>query len=330
MRYRYGYPQYVSVAEKKAKAEKKLQQLMKKNPGMSPVRISGNTLAASWWGKAWNTNLEGYADYTNRIGRGRSYVRHGAVLDLKIEPGKIFALVQGTYAAPYRVEITIKPLKKSAWQEIIDQCRGKIDSLDTLLTGSLPAAMETILTKQGDGIFPSPREIEFDCSCPDWASMCKHVAATLYGVGARLDSDPSLFFLLRKVNKEDLISSVIRKEANQLLEKAKTRTSKRIIRDADLSSAFDIDLDDSAPKRSASPPPGKKPAPLKFARKAPAYETVVKLIRRRRVNGITFPELREKTRFPEKEIRYIIARARAKKHIQSQARGLYIKGPGII
>jgi uncharacterized Zn finger protein len=327
MRNRYGYPRYVSVAEKKAKADRKLKQLMKKNPGLSPVRISGNTLAASWWGKAWNTNLEGYADYTNRIGRGRSYVRHGAVLDLKIKSGKISALVQGTYSAPYRVDITIKPLKQSAWQQIIDQCRGKIDSLDTLLAGSLPKAMETILTKQGDGIFPSPKEIDFDCSCPDWASMCKHVAATLYGVGARLDADPSLFFLLRKVNKEDLVSRVIRSEADQLLEKARTRSSKRIIRNADLSSAFGIDLDDSAPKRPAAAPPKRKPAPPKASRDTPDYAAVVKLIRRRRVNGITFPELREKTRLPDKALRYIIARARAKKHIQSQARGLYIKGP---
>ncbi|MBC8440536.1 MAG: hypothetical protein H8D87_12750 [Deltaproteobacteria bacterium] len=114
MRNRYGYPKYVSVAEKRAKAEKKIKQLRKKNPDLAPVTISGSKLAASWWGRAWNSNLEGYADFSNRIGRGRSYVRHGAVLDLKIDSGKIAALVQGNYAAPYKVNITIKPLKKSA------------------------------------------------------------------------------------------------------------------------------------------------------------------------------------------------------------------------
>ncbi|MCK5835711.1 MAG: hypothetical protein KAH09_00470 [Desulfobacula sp.] len=326
MRNRYGYPKYVSVAEKRAKAEKKIKQLMKKNPGLAPVKISGNTLSASWWGKAWNKNLEGYADFSNRIGRGRSYVRHGAVLDLKIESGKIFALVQGTYAAPYQVEITIKPLKKTIWKQIIVQCRGKIDSLDALLAGALPQAMETVLTKQGQGIFPSPKEIKFDCSCPDWASMCKHVAATLYGVGARLDTDPSLFFRLRNVNKEDLISSVIRKEADQLLKKAKNHTSKRIIRNADLSSAFGIDLDDSVPKRPASSSPKSNPAPPKISHDVTPYATVVKLIRRRRVNGITFPEIKEKTGLSDKELRYIIQRARVKQDIQNQGRGLYIKG----
>jgi len=326
MRNRYGYPKYVSVAEKKARAEKKLKQLRKKNPDLAPITICGNTLAASWWGKAWNANLEGYADFSNRIGRGRSYVRHGAVLDLKIESGKIFALVQGTYAAPYQVKITIKPLKKVAWEQVINQCRGEIDSLDALLNGALPQAMETILTRQGHGIFPSPQEIAFDCSCPDWASMCKHVAATLYGVGARLDADPSLFFLLRNVNKEDLVSSVIRKEADQLLKKAKNHTSKRIIRDADLSSAFGIDLDDSVPQRPASFAPKNKPVPSKISHGINAYETVVKLIRRRRVNGITFSQIKEKTGFSDKKLRNIIVRARGKEDIQNQGRGLYIKG----
>jgi uncharacterized Zn finger protein len=326
MRDYYGYPKYVSVAEKKAKAEKKLKQLRKKYPDLSPVTICGNTLAASWWGKAWNANLEGYADYSNRIGRGRSYVRHGAVLDLKIESGKIFALVQGTYATPYQVKITIKPLEKTAWKQVVDQCQGKIDSLDALLNGALPKAMATLLTRQGHGIFPSPQEIEFECSCPDWASMCKHVAATLYGVGARLDTDPSLFFLLRNVDKEDLVSSVIRSEADQLLKKAKTRTSKRIIRDADLSSAFGIDLDDSIPQRQVSPAQKNKPVPSPSTCDATPYETVVKLIRRRRVNGITFSELKEKTRLSDIELRNVIFRARVKGDIQNQSRGLYIKG----
>ncbi|MBU2454221.1 MAG: hypothetical protein KJ668_13015, partial [Proteobacteria bacterium] len=319
---RFGYPKYVSVAEKKARAEKKIKQLMKKNPGLSPVKICGNTLAASWWGKAWNTNLEGYADFSNRIERGRSYVRHGAVLDLKIESGNISALVQGSYAAPYQVKITIKPLKKAVWEKIIDQCKGKIDSLDALLNGALPQAMETILTQQGNGIFPSPKDIVFDCSCPDWAYMCKHVAATLYGVGARLDTDPSLFFLLRKANKEDLVSSVIRSEADQLLKKAKTRTSKRIIRDADLSSAFGINLDDSVPVIRAASPPKNKPVSSKIPQDVDSYETVIKLIRRRRVNGISFREIKENTGLSDLALRNIISRARRKEDIQNQGRGL--------
>jgi len=331
MRDYYGYPKYVSVAEKRAKAEKKLKQLRKKNPKLAPVMITGNRLATSWWGTAWNTNLEGYADFSNRIGRGRSYVKHGAVLDLKIESGKITALVQGSESAPYQVKITIKPLEKSVWEQIIEQCRGEIDSLDALLGGALPKAMEAILTRQGDGIFPSPKEIEFDCSCPDWASMCKHVAAALYGVGARLDTDPSLFFLLRHVNMESLVSSVVRSEADQLLEKAKIRKSKRIIRDADLSSAFGIDLDDFVPIKmpTANPTAVKivsKPASQKISPDVNLYETVVRMIWRRRVRGITFQEIKEKTGISDMVLRNIISRARQKKDIQNQGRGLYIKG----
>ncbi|MFH2093362.1 MAG: hypothetical protein ABIJ31_13455 [Pseudomonadota bacterium] len=325
MRDYYGYPKYVSVARKKEKAEKKLAQLKKKKLDLSPVMITGIKLATSWWGKAWNANLEGYADFSNRIGRGRSYLRHGAVLDLKIEPGKITALVLGSQSAPYQVIITIKPLKKKIWEQMIDQCRGKIDSLEALLEGALPRAMETILTRRGDGIFPAPEDIHFDCSCPDWAFMCKHVAAALYGTGARLDKDPSLFFLLRQVNKEALVSSVVRREADQLLEKAKIRKSKRIIRDADLSSAFGIELDDSAPVIQASSSPEGKPESSKIFHDVNAYETVVNLIRRRRVNGISFQEIKERSGLSDKTLRNIIVRARQKNEIQNQGRGLYIK-----
>ncbi|MFH1153838.1 MAG: hypothetical protein V1793_08480 [Pseudomonadota bacterium] len=368
----YGYPRYVSVAEKRAKAEKKLKQLMKKNPGLAPVIPRGNSLAESWWGKAWNKNLEDYADYSNRIGRGRSYVKHGAVLDLKIEPGTITSLVQGSAARPYQVEISIKPVKKSVWDTIIEDCRGAIDSLEALLDGTLPKAMETVLTRRGNGIFPSPQEIRFDCSCPDWASMCKHVAATLYGVGARLDSDPSLFFLLRKVNMDDLVSSVVRTEADGLLKKAGSRKSARIIRDADLSSEFGIEFEDDAllvsplssmsGKRSpeitapgkkdpGKKDPGKKDPgraisqkkpgggnaspeaePVRKAALSPAaadvtpYETVVRIICRRRVNGIGFQEIKEKSGLEETLLRNIIQRARQKKDIRNNGRGLYIKG----
>lgn len=192
-RYGYGYPKYVSVAQKKAKAENTLKKLKKKDPDISPIEIQGTKLASSWWGISWNKNLEGYADFSNRIGRGRSYVRHGAVLDLKIKEGKIFSLVQGGASRPYIVKINIHKLKSTAWETILQKCRGKIDSMGDLVEGKLPRAMETLLTDSKNGIFPSPSEIQFDCSCPDGASMCKHVAATLYGVGARLDNDPSLF-----------------------------------------------------------------------------------------------------------------------------------------
>ena len=339
MRYRNGYPRYVSVAEKQAKAQRKLNQLRKKNPDLAPIIIDGRRLAESWWGNAWNGNLEGYADYSNRIGRGRSYVRNGAVLDLKIEAGRIISLVQGTASSPYRVTVDISPLDKNDWDAIVDQCRGAIDSLEALLDGILPKSMEKILKQRGTGLFPSPEEIRFTCSCPDWAYMCKHVAATLYGVGSRLDRDPSLFFHLRNVNMEDLVSSVARKEADELLKKAKNRRSTRIIQDADLSSAFGVDFEDGAPQtrpfRTGTTPdkpgekdtaPSKRTEPRSPVPAGDAYGTVVSLIRRRRVNGIGFLDLKEKTGLDDTLLRNIIQRARQKKDIRNQARGLYIKG----
>ncbi len=238
----WGYPRYVSVGEKKQNSRKKLEQLRKKNKDVAPVIIEGRTLAHSWWGKAWNNNLEGYADYSNRIGRGRSYVRCGCVLDLKISEGRVQSLVMGSETKPYSVVVNIKTLKKSVWGKIKNVCKGELGSLQELLSGKFPKALNAIFTSHGNGLFPSPKEIDFSCSCPDWANMCKHVAATLYGVGARLDKDPNLFFALRKIEINDLISETVKGKAKELLAKAKKKSS-RIIEDQDLSSVFGIELD---------------------------------------------------------------------------------------
>jgi uncharacterized Zn finger protein len=334
-RYSYGFPKYVSVAEKKAKAEKKIKQLKKKNPDISPVCVTGKKLAESWWGISWNKNLESYADYSNRIGRGRSYVRHSAVLDLKITPGKIISLVQGSFSKPYTIEIKIKKIKKPAWQNIIQKCQGKIDSLSAVLDGQLPKSMAGILTDKTAGIFPSPDEIEFDCSCPDWATMCKHIAATLYGVGVRLDQNPGLFFTLRGINMDDLVTQAIQKEVDQLIQKSKSKPekSKRIILEADLSSTFGIDFDDAPRPENKKPalPVKKKPvgkskknAKSKTNNISP-YEQVVRIISRRKVNPIDFKEIKKRTGFSDTLIRNIIARAKQKGVIKNKGRGLYIK-----
>ena len=235
------FPRYVSKAEKMARAEKKLIQLKKKKQDLRPVIIEGSAIARTWWGKAWNKNLERYADYSNRIGRGRSYVRCGSVLDLRIEAGAIKALVHGSRAKPYSITIKIKKLNRNVWQQIASGCSGMLESLEELLAGKFPKALEETFMQRDKGLFPSPKELEFDCSCPDWASMCKHVAATLYGVGARLDEDPSLFFTLRGVATEDLVSRSVSTKAEDLLKKA-SKKSTRIIADADLSSVFGIEL----------------------------------------------------------------------------------------
>ena len=242
MRY-WGYPEYVTVAEKKARAARKLKELSKKNTKIKPVIIEGSAIARTWWGKAWNRNLEQYADYSNRIGRGRNYVRHGAVLDLQIESGEVNAMVQGSRQKPYSVSIKIQTLKKDIWHKIKTSCEDTLESFQEMLAGAFPKALGEIFTSRDTGMFPAPCEIKFSCSCPDWASMCKHVAAALYGVGARLDEDPKLFFKLRDADISELIKQTVTDKTKKLLEKA-ARKSSRIIEDADLSTVFGIDLNE--------------------------------------------------------------------------------------
>lgn len=242
MSYWSYYPPYISVAEKRAKAGKKLKALRKKNSNIQPVVIESRTLVRTWWGKAWNTNLESYADYTNRIGRGRSYVRHGAVLDLTIKSGLIESLVSGSRSTPYKIKIKIKALKKNIWKNIQKSCQGEFASLQELLNGQFPKSLSAIFTDIKSGLFPSPKEIVFDCSCPDWADMCKHIAATLYGIGARLDSEPELFFTLRDVNTKDLITAAVKTQTTTLIKKARKKSSK-VMDDSNLSEIFGIDLE---------------------------------------------------------------------------------------
>jgi uncharacterized Zn finger protein len=236
-----GFPEYVPVAERRKKAQQSVEKLRKSNPSIAPVVITGK-LVKTWWGKSWNDNLESYADYANRIGRGRSYVRNGAVLDLQIAAGEVHALVQGSQTKPYRVTIAIQPLNKSTWEAIAKNCAGKIDSLQELIKGKFPKALSDLFTAKGSGIFPTTKEIKLSCSCPDGAYMCKHIASALYGVGARLDEDPALFFKLRNVNIDDLISETLNKTSQSMLEKANGR-SRRVIDQSAVSEVFGLDMD---------------------------------------------------------------------------------------
>lgn len=238
----YGYPRYVSTAEKRKKAEKAAEKLRKKEPETHPVIVRGGKLATTWWGKAWNDNLERYSDYENRIGRGRSYVRGGAVIDLRIDRGRIIALVQGSRAKPYRVEIEIQPLPDKVWGSVKKTCAGRIESLGELVEGRFPKELADLFTARGSGLFPAPKEISFDCSCPDWAHMCKHVAAVLYGVGSRLDENPAMFFTLRGVGIEELVSEAVHEKTQAMLDKAGKR-SRRILADADIAGLFGVEME---------------------------------------------------------------------------------------
>jgi len=230
----YGYPPYVPVARRRAQAKKKMEGLRKKGLDIQPIEIEGRKITTTFWGDAWCKHLEQFSDYSNRLPRGRTYVRNGSVCHLDIRKGRISALVSGS--SLYELEVNITPLTESRWQAIKKQCAGQVGSLLELLQGKLSKKVMEIVTDPNNGIFPSPKEIKLDCNCPDWAIMCKHVAAVLYGIGARLDQQPELLFVLRGVDHTDLIGADVQ------IPKGK---SKRRQLSGDLSDVFGIELDES-------------------------------------------------------------------------------------
>ena len=214
------FPRHVTVGERKQKAKKQLAALLKKGVVLDPVTIEGRIIARSWWGAHWNKNLERYADYAYRLDRGRSYVRSGAVLDLKINEGLIQALVAGSGRKPYEVKIKINRLNPEKWKLLVEKASGRIETVSGLLEGVFPHELTDLFFAETKGLFPSPKEISFTCSCPDYASLCKHTAASLYGTGARLDKQPALFFTLRNVEMRELVGKAAADVAGRLLSKA--------------------------------------------------------------------------------------------------------------
>jgi uncharacterized Zn finger protein len=236
---------YVPVAEKRRQAEGKLAKLRKRGQSVAPVTIEGRTIAKSFWGKSWCINLERYSDFESRLPRGRTYVRNGSVLDLQIARGKVAAMVAGS--SLYEVKITIAPVTAARWKAICRDCAGAIDSVVELLQGRLAKGVMDRVCRQGDGLFPSPKEIKLSCSCPDWADMCKHVAAALYGVGARLDERPQLLFELRGVDENELLAG-----AGQDL--ALTRAApgaEKILDNSDVAALFGLEMAEFATSDAA-------------------------------------------------------------------------------
>ena len=152
------------------------------------------------------------------------------------------ALVQGSSSKPYRIEITIAPLSMKVWQTIVKECSGKINSLQELAAGKFPRGLSELFTTKGKGLFPAPKEIQFFCSCPDSARMCKHVAAVLYGIGARFDDQSALLFELRNVKMDELITASLAEQTKAMLNTG-GRRSRRVMETDDLAGTFGIDLD---------------------------------------------------------------------------------------
>lgn len=227
-----------NAAELKRNAADSRKKEKKKGNVLEPVAVQGRTIVRNWWGKAWCDNLEQYADYESRLDRGKRYVRAGAVIDLKIQKGKILARVQGTRKVPYKVEIRISPLSEEKCQSIIEKCGSKIENMEELLNGNFPVQMQELFQGK-DGLFPTPREISFNCSCPDWALLCKHVAAALYGVGVRLDEQPLLFFELRGIDIGHFIDVTLANKVEAMLAN-EGKPSDRIIADEDIRELFGV------------------------------------------------------------------------------------------
>jgi uncharacterized Zn finger protein len=255
-----GWAPYVSAAERRRNAERMIASLKKKGRVCEPVVIEGRAIARTFWGKQWCDHLEAYSDYANRLPRGRTYVRNGSVVDLQIAKGKISALVAGSEV--YQVDIDVHALEEKPWQAILKECAGKVASLVELLQGRLSDAVMEVVTRSGSGLFPVPKQISFRCSCPDSASMCKHVAAVLYGAGARFDRQPELLFLLRQVDPQELI-----RQAGSVPVAETGRH--RQLESADLSALFGIELDET-PAAAAAPETAAPAARAPAAKAKPA------------------------------------------------------------
>jgi uncharacterized Zn finger protein len=247
---------YVSVAQRRAKAAREMKKLRSRGMDVEPIEIQDRKIAHTFWGKAWCKHLEQFSDFANRLPRGRTYVRNGSVCHLAIRQGKVEAIVSGSEL--YKVTIDIAPLSSARWKNVRKQCAGQIGSMLELLQGHLSSQVMEVVTNPARGLFPQPGDIKLHCDCPDWADMCKHVAAVLYGVGARLDKKPELLFVLRKVDHEELISVEL-----DMQTVTTGQGKRRRLANQDLSNMFGIDIEDTTPTAKKR----KKP-PRKTARRA--------------------------------------------------------------
>jgi uncharacterized Zn finger protein len=243
----HSWPRYLREDERRARAGRAAKKLTRGGRELHPVVVEGRIAAKSAWGKGWCTTLASYGDYSNRLPRGMSYLRSGAVIDLQIERGRVAALVSGS--SVYKVGIHIRPLTKPRWRAIKEKCAGRITSLVALLRGELSPPIMTMMARRDEGLFPAPAEIDVTCSCPDSAIMCKHVAAVLFGIGTRLDEEPELLFVLRGVDHRELIT-----DAPVTAVKRGRRASKSAdkMASADLEAVFGIELAEQSEAGSAS------------------------------------------------------------------------------
>jgi uncharacterized Zn finger protein len=281
----YGrWAPYTPVAKRRANAAKEIDKLRKEGMKIAPIEVHGRKISNTFWGQAWCSHLEKFSDYENRLPRGRTYVRNGSVCHLAISKGKVEAIVSGSTL--YHINITITPLSARKWKDIRQQCAGQIGSMLELLQGRFSDNVMGIVTDKNKGLFPKPSEIRLACDCPDWAEMCKHIAAVLYGVGARLDQQPELLFLLRNVDHEVLISQEL-----ELQSATSEKRKRRRLADSDLSDIFGVDMEAPVKPGRKRRAVGKKATRKKKTAFTPTAAAVAWLRKRFGMNTSQFAKL---------------------------------------
>lgn len=284
----YWRKRYVPIAKRRATAGREIKSLLKKGQTPQPTAIAGRAMATSFWGKAWCTHLESFSDYSNRLPRGRTYARNGSIVHLEISSGRIDAIVSGS--SLYKIAVTITPLPQDCWKRIVQKATGGIGSIIELLRGEFSHEIMSIVTDPADGLFPRSREIKLKCSCPDWAGMCKHLAAVLYGVGNRLDARPDLLFLLRGVDPQDLISTDI--------SLPRTSAGANAIPDDALAGLFGITLDLEPGKTRAA---AKSTSASPTAKKAKTVRATESTKAAKKFTGISVCRLRKRLKMSHDE-----------------------------
>ncbi len=280
-------PPYITAAQRRAQVAKALKKLKAEGYDLQPIEpFGGNRIAKSFWGHAWCRHLEALSDYENRLPRGRSYLKNGSVAHLEITPGRVDAIVLGSER--YEIKIIISPLAATSWDRLKRRCSGKIGSLIELLKGQLSDEVMCLVTDPQDGLFPSAQEIRLDCDCPDYADLCKHLAAVLYGIGRRLDERPELLFTLRGVDQTELIETTLPQAPG---------SNRRRLDASSLGDVFGIDIDTTSrtdlvkdpeqrrtgeptgpqPQQPQSPLPKTKSPPPNTAKKIATGDHVVQL-----------------------------------------------------
>ena len=268
----YGdWAPYVPVAERRAKAVREMAKRSKKGKKIEPVEIKGRIIARSFWGKGWCSHLESFSDYSNRLPRGQRYARNGSVCHLGIQQGQVEAVVSGSEL--YEVKVVIETLEHKKWEALKKRCTGQISSLVALLQGELSDELMQVVADHKNGLFPQPSEISYECDCPDFAGMCKHIAAVMYGIGARLDQKPELLFSLRGVEHAELISASTSTSTEAIVGKGSARSRRRNLKGKELEGVFGVELEKSPKKEAAVSSTKRKTVQKKASQKVAQKKT---------------------------------------------------------